>query len=163
MSDIHIDDFYKDAASILVLLYSHFPRKITLYVDDISGPDMPDEFGLHSPRYDACFQTMLWLASTGYLDYGQMVYQDALDQACLTHKAFLLLNSALSGSGEPGEIRNNGGGESEDLRAAEQLPSALAGLESLAINRLRKELSSGTSFSLAEVMNQLMNNARRFN
>jgi hypothetical protein len=149
VSDIHIDDFYKDAARILVLLYSHFPRKITLYVDDISGPDTPDEFGLHSPRHQACFHTMLWLASTGYLDYGQMVYQDALDEACLTHKAFLLLNSVLdddSGSREPDE----------------ETPAILAGLDSLAINRLKKELNSGTSYSLAKLMKQLMDASRRY-
>ena len=150
MSDIHIDDFYKDAARILVLLYSHFPRKITLYVDDISGPDTPDEFGLHSPRYQACFHTMLWLASTGYLDYGQMVYQDALDETCLTHKAFLLLNSVLDD-------------ESNESRGPDDgTPAILAGLDSLAINRLKKELNSGTSYSLAELMKQLMNASRHY-
>lgn len=151
-NDIHIDDFYKDMARILVLLYGHFPRRIMLYVDDISGPDTPDEFGLHSPRYQACFQTMLWLASTGYLEFNQPVQQDALDQACLTHKAFLLLNSDLQ--------------DETPLRADEQQPAdapdPLIGLESLAINRLKKELNSGTSFSLARLMKQLMNNSRHF-
>jgi len=150
VNDIHIDDFYKDTARILVLLYSHFPRKITLYVDDISGPDTPDEFGLHSPRHQACFHTMLWLASTGYLDYGQMVYQDALDEACLTHKAFLLLNSALEE--DDNEVRG----------ADEETPPILAGLDSLAINRLKKELNSGTSYSLARLMKQLMNASRQY-
>lgn len=145
MSDIHIDDFYKDSAKILVQLYGHFPRRIILYVDDISGPDTPDEFGLHNPRYEACFQTMLWLASTGYIEYGQPVQRDALDQACLSHKAFLLLNSALEPPApKPGE------------------PEALAGLDTLAINRLRKELATGTSYSLAELMKRLMNDSRRF-
>lgn len=153
MSDIHIDDFYKDAAKILVLLYGHFPRKITLYVDDISGPDVPDEFGLHSPRYQTCFHTMLWLASTDYLNYGQLVYQDALDEACLTHRAFLLLNSPL-----PLDDRTNQRQEAQD----EDLPSPLAGLQNSAINRLKQELSSGSSISLAEVMKQLMSESRRF-
>lgn len=146
MSDIHIDDFYKDTAKILVLLYGHFPRKITLYVDDISGPDTPDEFGLQSPRYQACFHTMLWLSTTGYLSYGQMVYQDALDEACLTHRAFLLLNSPL-------------GYESEQ---DQEMPPLIAGLKSSAINRLKEELASGTSYSLAEFMNRLMAESRRF-
>lgn len=146
--DIHIDDFYKDMARILVLLYGHFPRRIMLYVDDISGPDTPDEFGLHSPRYEACFQTMLWLASTGYLQFGQSVQQDSLDQACLTHKAFLLLNSALP--------------DHEDLASPDEYPEVLAGLETLAINRLKKELQTGTSFSLAKLMKQLMAASRRF-
>ena len=42
MSDLHIDDFYHDAGLILALLYAVFPRKTTLYVEDISGPDTPD-------------------------------------------------------------------------------------------------------------------------
>lgn len=160
MSDIHIDDFYKDAARILVLLYRHFPRKITLYVDDISGPDTPDEFGLHSQRYQACFHTMLWLASTGYLDYGQLVYQDALDEACLTHKAFLVLNSLLSLPAPSSD--SAAGGESGFLQPDEEMPAALAGLELLAINRLKKELNTGTSYSLAQLMKHLMSESRRF-
>jgi hypothetical protein len=151
VSDIHIDDFYKDAAKILVLLYNHFPRRITLYVEDISGPDKPDEFGLHHPRYEACFHTMLWLASTGYIEYSQTVQQDALDQTCLTHRTFLLLNSAVQepDAEEPGVTPSD-------------VPPVLAGLETLAINRLRKELNSGTSYSLADLMKRLMNSARHF-
>lgn len=58
MADLHIDDFYRDAALILLRLYRTFPRKTILYVDDISGPDTPDEFGLHSERFQSCFSTM---------------------------------------------------------------------------------------------------------
>ena len=47
MSDIHIDDFFRDAAIALNRLYLSFPRPIALYVEDIIGPDEPDEFGLH--------------------------------------------------------------------------------------------------------------------
>ena len=35
MADIHIDDFYRDCALILLRLYTSFPRKSVLYVDDI--------------------------------------------------------------------------------------------------------------------------------
>ena len=55
MADIHIDDFYRDVAAIFLRLYALFPRKSTLFVEDISGPDQPDEFGLHHPRFEACF------------------------------------------------------------------------------------------------------------
>lgn len=159
-NDIHIDDFYKDMARILVLLYGHFPRRIMLYVDDISGPDTPDEFGLHSPRYEACFQTMLWLASTGYLEFNQTVQQDALDQACLTHKAFLLLNSALQD--EPGQDKPGKLDTGDEMLQPADPSNPLIGLESLAINRLKKELNTGTSFSLAKLMKRLMNDSRRF-
>lgn len=94
MADIHIDDFYHDVAKIFLRLYAVFPVKTVLYVDDISGPDEPDEFGLHHPRYQACFSTMVWLAEQGYLQFSDTVRQDALDQAVLTRRAFLLLSSS---------------------------------------------------------------------
>ncbi len=93
MSDLHIEDFYRDVALILSRLYATFPRRETLYVEDISGPDQPDEFGLHAPRFAACFSTMLWLAQQDYLHFENTVRQEALDQAVLSHRAFLALSS----------------------------------------------------------------------
>ena len=94
MADIHIDDFYHDVAKIFLRLYAVFPVKTILYVEDISGPDEPDEFGLHHPRYQACFSATVWLAEQGYLSFDDTVRQDALDQAVLTRRAFLLLSSS---------------------------------------------------------------------
>ena len=93
MADLHIDDFYRDVAKIFLRLYAIFPRKTTLYVEDISGPDEPDEFGLHHPRFEACFSTMVWLAEHGYLNFEDNVRQEALDEVVLSQKAFLLLAS----------------------------------------------------------------------
>ncbi len=93
MSDLHIDDFYKDAALILIRLYHAFPRKVILYVDDVYGPDTPDDFGLHSDRHMACFSAMIWLAEQGYIQYDTTIRQEALDQAVLTERGFLLLSS----------------------------------------------------------------------
>lgn len=93
MADIHIEDFYRDVAKVFLRLYTVFPRKTVLYVEDISGPDQPDEFGLHHPRFEACFSTMVWLAEQGYLRFESTVRQDALDQVVLSQKAFLLLTS----------------------------------------------------------------------
>jgi hypothetical protein len=135
LSDIHIDDFYRDAAKILVALYGQFPKKITLYVEDICGPDTPDEFGLHSPRHQACFHTMMWLASADYLRYDQAVRQEALDQVVLSHRGFLVLSSAPRNAPTPENPIKEG---------------------SLMIHKIRQELRSGTSFSLAEVMQELM-------
>jgi len=39
MADIHVEEFYKDAAVALVQLYSAFPRRVNLFVEDIAGPD----------------------------------------------------------------------------------------------------------------------------
>ncbi len=93
MTDIHIDDFYKDVARILVQLYLYFPKPAQLYVEDISGPDDPDEFGLHSDRHNACFSTMIWLADSGYVRFVDTIRHEALDQAVLTQKAFTLLTT----------------------------------------------------------------------
>ena len=126
MSDIHIDDFYRDVAKIFVRLYAQFPRKITLYVDDISGPDEPDEFGLHHPRYEACFSAMVWLAEEGYLRFEEAVRQDALDQAVLTRRGFLLLASrselGLTGesAGDPPSVARRKESNIAQLRLALQ-------------------------------------------
>jgi len=94
MSDIHIDVFYKDACLILLQLYKNFPKKMTMLVEDIAGPDEPDEFGLASERHQACFAAMIWLAEAGYLSYLETIRQEALDQAVLSHKGFTLLTAA---------------------------------------------------------------------
>ncbi|HAT26054.1 MAG TPA: hypothetical protein DCS89_03500, partial [Gammaproteobacteria bacterium] len=91
MADINIENFYKHIARILSILYEAFPSKSPLYVDDIAGVDDPDEYGLHSPDYTAGFFAMLWLADEQYIRYMDTIRQDGVDQAVLTHKAFLRL------------------------------------------------------------------------
>ncbi|MCB1843122.1 MAG: hypothetical protein KDI09_09195 [Halioglobus sp.] len=105
MADLHIEDFYRDVGRIFQHLYAVFPRKSVLYVEDISGPDEPDEFGLHHPRFQACFSTMLWLAEHHYLMFESSIGQEALDQVTLTQKTFLLLaaRSDLQLAAPPGE------------------------------------------------------------
>lgn len=93
MADIHVEEFYKDAAVALVQLYSAFPRRVDLFVEDIAGPDEPDEFGLHSKRHMACFGALIWLAEEGFLRYVDTIRQEALDQAILTQEAFIRLSS----------------------------------------------------------------------
>ena len=91
MPDLHIDEFYKDVARILVSLFGVFPRPVTLYVEDIAGPDEPDEYGVHSNRYQACFATLCWLQDEGYLRYADTIRQEAVDQTVLTGRAFSAL------------------------------------------------------------------------
>lgn len=101
MADLHMTDFYRDTARILVQLYNRFPNPGILYVDDISGPDSPDEFGLPAPRFQACFNTMIWLAEAGFIQYSAPIRQEALDGVTLSHKGLVILFSqtlALSAS-----------------------------------------------------------------
>lgn len=95
MADLHIDDFCHDALRVLLQLYHAFPRRQAVYVEDVSGPDEPDEVGLHSRRYMACLGAMLWLAEEGYIRYESTIYQDGIDQAVLTNRTFVLM-TALS-------------------------------------------------------------------
>ena len=93
LDDLHIHDFYRDAGRILLALFQQFPAPATVYVEDIAGPDTPDEFGLHSPRHLACLGAMTWLKECGYIRFAQVVRQEAVEEAALTHHSFLLLVS----------------------------------------------------------------------
>ncbi|WNO09926.1 hypothetical protein [Teredinibacter sp. KSP-S5-2] len=93
LNELHIEDFCKDAAKILLFLYKRFPVKNILYVEDICGPDTPDEFGLHSPRHMAGLSTMFWLAENDYISYSQAIRQEAVEDAVLTEKAFASLSA----------------------------------------------------------------------
>lgn len=150
MADIHIADFYKDAGRILVQLYKSFPRRVTLFVEDIAGPDSPDEFGLHSPRHEACLATMLWLAQSGYLSYESLIRQEAMDQVTLTQRGFTLLASPLAlqeivGLQAPGE----------DAATAEETASHAA----TGIQLLRNVLKLGSSTAIEQVMLELFRQA----
>lgn len=92
MQDLHIGDFFRDSARMLVMLYRRFPTKSALYIEDIVGPDQPDEFGLHSRRYMAGFHTAIWLAEEGYYRFNQTIQQEALDEVVLSQKAMLHLS-----------------------------------------------------------------------
>lgn len=87
---------------------------------------------------------MLWLGSTHYLSYEQLVRQEAIDQAVLSHRGFLSLNAVI----EP------------PPKLAPSLPEPLLKEERLAIHKIRQELKSGTSYSLAETMRSFMHKSR---
>jgi len=137
--DLQIDDFYKDAAAGLLLLYQAFPRKIALYVEDLIGREEHDEFGLPSKRHQACLGALLWLAEEGYLRYDSCIRHEALDQAVLSEKGFLRLSRALPhGSDDdaqlPASVRR------QQATLAQQLRDALADAHSERISRLARLL-----------------------
>lgn len=145
MPDLHIDDFFKDAALILLQLYQVFPRKAAIYVEDISGPDEPDEYGLHSKRYMACLSAMLWLAEQGYLSFESTIRQEAIDQAVLTHKGFTLLNSRCELDSDQAVVA-----------------AALMEQSSSNINQLRRALKSRSSTALEQTMQYLLRTSGKF-
>ncbi|MFT7558697.1 MAG: hypothetical protein ACI93R_000596 [Flavobacteriales bacterium] len=91
MDELHIEDFCKDTACTLLTLYKRFPVKTTVYVEDICGPDTPDDFGLHSPRHMAGFGAIAWLAEEGIVRYAEALRQEAFEELILTQESFLHL------------------------------------------------------------------------
>jgi len=144
MADIHVEEFYKDVAIALVQLYGVFPRRVNLFVEDIAGPDEPDEFGLHSKRHMACFGALLWLEEEGLLRYVDTIRQEALDQAVLTRDAFIRLsapaNQALV------DIAGVQTGETHTL------PRSVQRDLSTHIHLIRQALKSGNSARISQVI-----------
>jgi hypothetical protein len=87
MLDVHIDDFFKDCATILLTGFRHFPRPLTLFIEDISGPDDKDEFGLHSNRHLAALGALLWLQEEGFVRFTGLHRQESVDEFVLTNKS----------------------------------------------------------------------------
>ena len=136
MADIHVEEFYKDVAIALVQLYMSFPRRVNLFVEDIAGPDEPDEFGLHSKRHMACFGALLWLSEEGLLRYVDTIRQEALDQAVLTREAFVRLSAPA-----PQALLRELSAASNDP----ELPPSVQKDLSTYIHLLRSALKSGSS------------------
>ncbi len=165
MSDIHIDDFCKDIALILNQLYLTFPRKSSLFVEDISGPDEPDEYGLHSLRHMACLGAMLWLAEEGYIRYEDTIRQEAVDQAVLGGRMFSLL-SAVADRVTASETDDFGSGVPTRMRQrvregfGNEVPHAVLLEQRTHINRLRLALKSHSSDRIRAVMLDILEQAR---
>jgi hypothetical protein len=141
MSDIHIDEFFRDAAIALDRLYLAFPRPLTLFVEDISGPAKTDEFGLPDDRYLGCLAALLWLAEEGYLRYGDTIRQQAIDQAVLTGRCFNVLTM-------PADDAAAG--------AASELPESVRSQLCSHIGVLRSALQSGSSTQIRATVLRIM-------
>lgn len=148
MADIHIEEFYKDTAIALVQLYNAFPRRVNLFVEDIAGPDQPDEFGLHSRRHMACFGSLLWLSEEGLLRYVDTIRQEALDQAVLTQTAF----SRLSAPASEALVTQNA---PEALQSSEELPPSVRDDFATHIHIIRAALRHGNSAHISQVMREI--------
>jgi hypothetical protein len=153
MADINIENFYRHIAKILNILYIAFPSKQPVYVDAVAGIDEPDEYGLHSPQYTAGFFALIWLADEGFLRYSDTIRQDGIDQACLTHKAFLRLTEAT----EPiyAEPVMEGSNVISIVPPTELSPSIREDRR-LVINQLRNALRSGSSIAITKVVQHIL-------
>lgn len=143
MSDIHIEEFYHDIGLILSRLYASFPRPSTIYVEDIAGVDIPDEYGIHSDRFFSCFSAMLWLQKQRYLHFESTIRQEAIDQAVLTEKSFLVLSSQSSIA-------------IEDTPDITDMPPYAARNAITHISLLRQALKSQSSIQISEIVFHIM-------
>ncbi|MCZ6656190.1 MAG: hypothetical protein O7C67_02745 [Gammaproteobacteria bacterium] len=139
MSDINVDDFFKDAAKVLNQLYGMFPRRHTVFVEDICGFEEPDEFGMPTDRHLACLGTLLWLGEEGFLRYEDVIRQEAIDLAVLTGRCFTALCSPTTC--QPAE---------------EALPESVRAERSTHIYQLRGALSAKSSTTVRAAMLELM-------
>lgn len=140
MSDIHVDDFFKDAAKTLARLYLSFPRRAVVMVEEIAGPVTTDEFGVPGTRFLSCFGTLLWLAEEGYLRYDETIRMDAIDQAVLTGRCFSVLTMRADGEVPPDD----------------GLPASVASEQATYIHRIRDALKSGSSARVRATMTDVM-------
>ncbi len=134
MADLHIDDFYRDVAGILLALYRSFPQPSMLFVEDLIGPQEPDAFGVPAPRHQACYSAMLWLAEEGFLRYGDAIRQEGLDQCRLSERAFVMLATPAPHLVDP------------------QIPPSIARQKATLAQQLRDALANGSSTQLADVV-----------
>jgi hypothetical protein len=139
MSDIHIDDFFKDAALTLNRLYLSFPRPIAVFVEDICGPVTTDEFGIPGDRFVACFATFLWLAEESFLRYADTIRQEAIDQAVLTGRCFNVLSM-----------------RAPDAELDGTLPPSVRSEHASNIHRVRDALRSGNSIRVRAAMTDII-------
>lgn len=136
MTDLNIGDFFADAAKILDWLYRQFPVPQTLYVEDISGADEIDEFGMHSKRHLACHSCLLWLGEEGYLRFGESIRHEAVDQVVLSGRCFTLLATPLP----------------RNTLTAENSPTSIALEHSTPMHALRVAVKQKDSVAIEQAM-----------
>lgn len=140
--DLQIDEFYKDAAAGMLLLYQAFPRKVGLYVADLIGFEEPDEFGLPSKRHQSCLGALIWLADEGYIRYESSIRYEALDQAVLSEKGFLRLSRPVP-----------------HVAGTAELPAAVRRVQGTLAHQLREALAEGQSERIARLARLIFDRA----
>lgn len=159
MADINIENFYRHIALILSILYTNFPTKAAIYVDEVAGADEPDEYGLHSPTYTAGFYALLWLEEEGYMRYADVIRQDGVDQASLTQKAFLKLTEAADPIYSEPSIEAQESNNIISLQPREEPSPSILEERMLVINQLRTALRNGSSIAITKIVHHVLRNS----
>lgn len=103
MSPVNIDEFHYVTSEVLCQLYSVFPVRHLLLVEDLIGPIQWDMTGLPDRKSQACFETLIWLSAHDLLTFRSIEPRNiGIEGAVLTQKAFVLLTGSVTWeSGEP--------------------------------------------------------------
>jgi hypothetical protein len=125
MADLHIDDFRKDLAVVLIRLFNNFPRPHAIYLDEICPESETDEYGLVSKRYLAAMATLIWMGEEGMLRYQSVLPNEGIDQAVLTLGAWKHLMSLNEPSGQQGVKRIDRLRNALKSRSSTQLEAAV--------------------------------------
>ncbi len=112
-----------------------------LFVEDVYQEEETDEFGLHSDRYIACFQALVWMREEGFIRFTNTLRSDAVEQAVLTGRALALLIQPTSLEGQS---------------------TAVAIEENTLLNRLRGALQKGSSAALRLLVVELVSDIARY-
>jgi hypothetical protein len=138
---LNLDDFCKDVARALVILSAVFPRPRDLFVEDVYQEEETDEFGMHSDRYVACFQALIWMREEGFVRYSNTLRIDAIEQAVLTGRALALLIQPTS---------------------LEGVSAAVAIEENTLLHRIRQALQDGSSTAIRLLVMDLISDIVRY-
>ncbi|MFN2328087.1 MAG: hypothetical protein ABR612_04170 [Chromatocurvus sp.] len=104
MTAANIDDFHYVTSEVLCQLYTVFPVRHLLLVEDLIGPIQWDMTGLPDRKSQACFETLIWLSAHDLLTFRSIEPRNiGIEGAVLTQKAFVLLTGSVTWeSGSPG-------------------------------------------------------------
>ncbi len=96
MTTANIDDFYFVTSEVLCQLYSVFPVRHLLLVEDLIGPIQWDMTGLPDRKSQACFETLIWHSAHELLTFRSIEPGNVgIEGAVLTQKAFVLLTGTV--------------------------------------------------------------------
>lgn len=122
MNPVHIDDFYFVVSEVFCELYTAFPVRRLLLVEELTGPINWDMTGLPDRKSRACFEALIWLSEQNLLSYRTVEPRDiGVEGAVLSEQAFVLLTGMLTWEGGPSMSRIDALEEARTSRAYHDL------------------------------------------
>lgn len=122
MTVANIDDFHYVTSEVLCQLYTVFPVRHLLLVEDLIGPIQWDMTGLPDRKSQACFETLIWLSAHDLLTFRSIEPRNiGIEGAVLTQKAFVLLTGSVTWASDGPSSRIDALREARQSRAYSDL------------------------------------------